>query len=140
MSCVFCDSLTTEAHRIIYKDDKVFVIVNIEPLKDGHVMILPVRHAELMGDLDEEESKAFLHAAERCMKAVTEVYKETPMFMVNGWSFRTQPHLHGHVLPSKNHLRGLYNISEGVDARKLATPEFLSKMANDLKPYFEEGL
>lgn len=67
--CALCQSLD-ESYRIIHKDDLVVVIVNIEPVKEGHLMVMPVRHAEQPGDLSPEESRAFLQAIDRCMLAV----------------------------------------------------------------------
>lgn len=140
MDCVLCACLETDHDRIIYKDEHVFVLVNIEPLKGGHVMILPVRHAELLGDLEQKEAHAFLQAIDRCMAAVTEAFGETTMCAVNGWNYRSQPHLHAHVLPSKNDLRGLYVASEGVEERKLADGPTLKGVADKLKPFFVKGL
>lgn len=115
-------------------------MVNIEPLKDGHVMILPVRHAENLSDLTPEEARSFMQAVDRCMDAVTKLYTDLPMFLVNGWGYRTQPHLHGHVLPSKFGIRGLYEVSEGVERRATADPVRLTKITEDFKPFFKENL
>lgn len=137
MSCVLCDSLVHETDRIVFKNEHVFVLVNLEPLKDGHLMILPIRHAEQLGDLTPEEAQAFLQTIDRCMAAVTETHQETPMCLVNGWNFRTQPHLHAHVLPSKYGLRGLYAAAEGVERRKQLDPETLKQMADKMKALFK---
>ncbi len=133
MSCVLCDSFANEKERVIFQDQHVFVLVNIEPIKDGHVMILPIRHAEQLRDLTPEESQAFLQAIDRCMLAVTKLYQETPMCLVNGWSYRTQPHLHAHVLPSKKNLRGLYASAEGLEERKRADEATLKQIAERLR-------
>jgi len=136
MDCVLCESRLGEPHRVIYQDRYVFVLVNIEPLKEGHVMILPVRHAENLQDLNPEEAQSFLQTIDKSMLAVTEAYKETPMCLINGWKYRTQPHLHAHVLPSKNALRGLYAASEGLHERVRADEATLERIAFALKGYF----
>ncbi len=101
-------------------------------------MILPVRHAEQLKDLTPDESSAFLKAIDLCMSAVTEAYGETPMCLVNGWKYRTQPHLHAHVLPSKKNLRGLYSASEGLEERKHADEQTLKAIKEKLKPFLEQ--
>lgn len=136
MNCVLCDALVNEPDRVIYKDEHVFVLVNIEPLKEGHIMILPIRHAELLKDLTPDESHAYLQIMDRCMEAVTEAYGETSMCAVNGWAHRSQPHLHAHILPSKSDLRGLYVASENVHERERADNERLSGIAEKLRPLF----
>lgn len=138
MDCVLCDSLEKERGRIVYQDEHVFVLVNIEPIKDGHVMILPVRHAQDLKDLDPNKSAAFLKAIDRCMHAVTELFSDPPMCFVNGWSFRTQAHLHAHVLPSKQGLRGLFSSSEGTEKRRRVDDALLEEMATRLKTVFQE--
>ena len=136
MHCVLCESLEKEPHRVVYRDAFVFVLVNIEPIKDGHVMILPIRHAEQLKDLTPEESSAFLKAIDQCMTAVTESYGETPMCLVNGLKFRTQAHLHAHVIPSKKNLRGLYSAAEGLEERKRADDQTMKNIVEALKPFF----
>lgn len=138
MGCVLCSALENEHERVIYRDSHVFVLVNIEPVKDGHIMILPVRHAEDLKHLNQEEAQAFLQAIDRCMSAVTDAYGETPMCLVNGWSHRSQPHLHAHVLPSKNGLRGLFVAAEGLEHRVRADDERLKAMAEKLRGFFKE--
>lgn len=98
-------------------------------------MILPVRHAEQLRDLTPDESSAFLKAIDRAMLAMTEAYEETPMCLVNGWKYRTQPHLHAHVLPSKNNLRGLYSASEGLEERKRANEQTIQNIKEQIMPF-----
>ena len=138
MGCVLCDSLVNERDRILYQDPHIFVLINVEPIKDGHVMILPIRHAENLKDLTAEEAQAFLKAIDRCMLALTEAYEETPMCLMNGWKYRTQSHLHVHVLPSKKNLRGLYSASEGLEERRRANNEMITRVADKLKSFFAQ--
>jgi diadenosine tetraphosphate (Ap4A) HIT family hydrolase len=137
MECVLCESFVSEPDRVVHQDEHVFVLVNIEPVKEGHIMVLPVRHVEQLGDLAPQEAQAFLKAVDACMHGVTVAYGETPMCMVNGWGHRTQRHLHAHVLPSKNSLRGLFSASEGLEERKRADAPTLKRMAERLRPFFQ---
>ena len=139
MSCTLCDTFTNpdDQYRILYKDAHVFVMINLEPIKDGHVMILPIRHAEDLKDLTPEEAQAFLRLSNQCMDIVTSVYGITPMFMVNGWEFRTQAHLHAHVLPS--HVGGTHRIyvaAEGTNEHHALNQEELRAMADRLRDGF----
>ena len=133
MDCELCGLREREAHRVVYADDAVVVVVNIEPLKEGHLMILPVRHAENLGDLDPAEAKAFLGTVDRCAKVVGNLSEDPPICLVNYGTHRSQPHLHVHVLPSKQPLRGLFAASEGLDRRVRASQETLTKMADELR-------
>jgi diadenosine tetraphosphate (Ap4A) HIT family hydrolase len=136
-SCKLCHALQHDQFRTVYADHDVFVLINVEPIKNGHLMVLPVRHVEQLSDLTQEESRAFLRLIDRCMAALTEAFHETPMCLMNGSSYRTQPHLHAHILPSKKDLRGLYAAAEGLEERKRADKETLTRMADRMRPFFE---
>lgn len=97
-------------------------------------MVLPIRHAELMSDLTEKESAAFLKAADKCLTILSKKFDEPPLFVVHGWEHRTQPHLHAHVLPSKLALRDLLALSENTPQRIRAEKERLTKMADEIRP------
>ncbi len=49
-SCALCAEFTNEK-RAVYVDEYTAVILNHEPLMDGHVMVLPRRHVRNAGDL-----------------------------------------------------------------------------------------
>ena len=135
MSCELCSAFVNEKNRVIVNDEHVFVVPIIEPIKEGHVMIIPIRHAENLSDLTPDEAKSFLTAINRVMDAVKAAYGETPMLLVNGWEYRSQPHLHAHVLPSKTNLRGLYAASEGIVGRNRASVEELTAMADKIRSF-----
>lgn len=58
------------------------------------------------------------------------------MCLVNGRQHRTQLHLHAHVLPSRNGLRGLFSASEGLVERRRADKATLEGMADALRRVF----
>ena len=59
MNCELC-LVGSERHRIVHEDDCMLLVVNIEPINNGHCMVLPRRHAENLKDLTPEESVSFL--------------------------------------------------------------------------------
>ena len=137
MDCVLCDVLKNEQDRIVYQDNLVFVVMNIEPLKPEHVIILPVRHAEECSDLTPEEASVFLKMIDRTCQAVASVSGATPTCVINGHAHRTQPHLHAHVLPTSQGLRGLFAKAEGSPERKRLDSSELARLAAKLREVFE---
>ena len=136
INCTLCRALRDEEYRIVYEDALVFVMINNSPLKNGHVIILPVRHAEQLEDLQPDEAQAILQCTNRCMRAVEAMTGETSVAVVNGWAYRSEPHLHVHVLPSKENLRGLFVASESVERRMIADKSTLEKMAQEFTNNF----
>lgn len=139
MPCELCTIIIDEPGRILYEDALAFTAVNIEPIKSGHVMILPKRHVENLADLFPEEATAFLRCIDRAMTALAGLYDETPICFVNGWKHRTLPHLHAHVLPSRSNLRGLFSAAEGSPSRTRMDSVALAAMAEHLRPAFMAG-
>lgn len=134
MHCELCQAREQERWRLIFENELVFVLVNQEPIKPGHVIILPVRHVSQLSELTPAESQMFLQTLDKCMAMVTVVYGEAPMCIVNGPQFRSQPlHLHAHVLPSKHAIRGLYTAAEGTEFRVRANVNELTAMTERLK-------
>jgi len=53
--CIFCEKLNAgvdkdQENYVLYRGDKVFVLLNIYPYNNGHIMVVPKRH---VGDLEE---------------------------------------------------------------------------------------
>lgn len=136
MECALCTA-QNESHRIIYKTDKVIVFVNLEPVKDGHIMIMPLRHVENLSDLNAEEALVFTQTIDRCMNAVSQNFDDGPVCCINGGKWKTQAHLHAHVLPCKNSLRTMFSTMENLEKKKEADRDTLITMADKFRPFFQ---
>ncbi len=53
--CIFCKIINKELPtRTIYEDEDIQVIMNTNPITDGHLLILPKKHYENIFDIKEE--------------------------------------------------------------------------------------
>ena len=53
--CIFCKIIKGELpSKTVYEDDTIKVIMNINPITDGHLLILPKEHYENILDIQEE--------------------------------------------------------------------------------------
>ena len=115
MACVLCNARVQEKSRVAYEDDLVFVLTNHFVYRDPHMMVLPVRCASNLSDLNPQESHALLHMTDRVLHAVEALTEDGVRVYTNGQSFRTQPqHLHLHFLPAKYGLHESYERLEGI--------------------------
>ncbi|MBE3588886.1 MAG: HIT domain-containing protein [Thermoanaerobacteraceae bacterium] len=56
--CIFCEKLAStedEANYLLLRGEKTFVILNLYPYNNGHLLIAPKRHVGELMDLSEEE-------------------------------------------------------------------------------------
>lgn len=56
--CVFCKILKSDDdadNYILWRGKKVFVIMNLYPYSNGHLLIIPMRHVGDISQLDQEE-------------------------------------------------------------------------------------
>ena len=59
--CIFCSILSGKAPAsFIYRDAVVAAFMDIQPVNLGHVLIVPVRHAQYMADVRATELRALL--------------------------------------------------------------------------------
>ena len=76
MDCIFCKIIKKEIpSKVLYEDDIVIAFMDINPLCDGHVLIVPKKHYE---DIYEVDSDTLNHM------------------------FEVAKHLHLHILPDFN--------------------------------------
>jgi len=53
--CVFCRIIEgTASASMAYTDEKVVVIMDIQPVNPGHVLIIPQAHVAQLSELNEE--------------------------------------------------------------------------------------
>ena len=70
-ACIFCDILTGRLPAsMVYRDDLCCALVDIQPVNPGHVLVIPIRHAEYLADLDEETGTHMFRIAQRVAAAI----------------------------------------------------------------------
>jgi len=138
--CVFCGVLTDPAAEplIVYRGAACFVILNLFPYNNGHLMVIPNRHVASLSTASPEELQELMDLTRISEMALTEAY--TPHGMNMGINLGKPAgagvldHLHMHVVPRWN---GDTNFMTVVgQARVLA--EELPDTAARLRPIFEK--
>lgn len=108
-SCVFCDALKAENDQeryIIYRGDKVFVILNLFPYNNGHMLIIPKRHVSRPDMLTAEEQHEMMDLLVKAESVLFEVYHPDGVnFGANigeAAGAGIAQHMHFHILPRWN--------------------------------------
>src|SRR5215510_8305274 len=74
--CIFCAALAgPEADPlIVHRSSRAYVILNKFPYNNGHLMVVPNRHAGRLADLDEHEAAELIQLTQQAERVLAQVY------------------------------------------------------------------
>lgn len=103
MDCVFCKIVSGEIPSVkVYEDDSVFAFMDINPLNDGHVLIIPKTHADTIHEITQSDFVAVMSATHKLAAAVQKALNPEGinLMQLNGRAAnQVVPHLHMHIVP-----------------------------------------
>ena len=135
--CIFCDIPDPGRDELILVRGRVsFVILNLYPYNNGHLMVVPNRHVANLASTTEDEQAELMRLTRHAEIAVNEAYQ--PQGINIGINLGRPAgagvldHLHIHLVPRWN---GDTNFITVIgDVRVL--PEDLATTAKKLRPIF----
>src|SRR5437762_2963433 len=103
-SCVFCDIVAGDSPAsIVYRDDSCVAVLDICPVNVGHTLVIPVRHATYLADLDPEDGRAVFALAQKLSQAIRRSGLKAEgvnLLLADGEAAGQEIfHVHLHVLP-----------------------------------------
>jgi ATP adenylyltransferase len=136
--CVFCNALSDPAADplIVFRGRTCFVILNLFPYNNGHLMVIPNRHIASLTVATREELDELIDLTRVSEAALTEAY--APQGINMGINLGKPAgagildHLHMHVVPRWN---GDTNFMTVVGQTRVL-PEELPDSAERLRPIF----
>lgn len=101
--CVFCKIANGESPAyIVYSDEKTIAFLDINPIAEGHTLIIPRKHFENLSDVDEEYFAACATTCRIVSDAMVKsgMAKGTNLLLANGAAANQSIfHVHFHILP-----------------------------------------
>lgn len=140
--CLFCrvlslDQKYDEDNLIVYRGNKVFVILNKYPYNNGHLMIVPNRHVASIEDLNDDELLELFKTTNMMIKAIKMVYNPDAFNMGanigRDAGAGIEDHFHVHVVPR---WRGDTNFMPVLNNTKVI-PQLLRDSYSSLKKAIE---
>ena len=136
--CVFCRALSDPAAEplVVFRGRTCFVILNLFPYNNGHLMVIPNRHIASLGAATHEERCELIELTTVAEAALTEVYQ--PQGLNMGINLGKPAgagildHVHLHVVPRWT---GDTNFMSVVGQTRVL-PEELPDSAARLRPVF----
>jgi len=103
-NCIFCEIIAGKASAsIVYQDDLVIAIMDIQPVNPGHLMVIPKHHIASMDEMDENTGMHLFRIAMRLEQSIRKSgvrCEGINLFLADGESaFQEIFHLHLHVFP-----------------------------------------
>jgi ATP adenylyltransferase len=146
-ACIFCDASQNSSVRLEVdpsRDDLIlirgrvaFVILNLYPYNNGHLMVVPNRHAPDLATLTADEQAELMRLTRHAEIALTEAY--APHGINIGINLGKPAgagvldHLHVHLVPRWNGDTSFMTVIGNVRV----LPEDLGETAKKLRPIFE---
>ena len=137
--CLFCEIVAGHAPAHIISEDKWSLgLLDINPLAEGHCLIIPKRHVPFWHDLTEEENQSLFSLARVVSGKIMQTFK--PDFVCMYARGRRIPHTHIFLVPTYsgdpldrffNALEGFQEAPEELNAIKQA--ERIRKTADRLR-------
>ena len=137
--CVFCSAprLPGSESLIVHSGTTCYVVLNLYPYNNGHLMVVPYRHLATLAGLEHDELQELALLTQRSEIALTEAYQphglNVGINLGKPAGAGVLDHVHVHLVPRWN---GDTNFMTVVgDVRVL--PEDLQDSAKRLRPIFE---
>jgi ATP adenylyltransferase len=106
--CIFCDKLRASADQdrgnlLLWRGDRAFIVMNLYPYVNGHLMVAPTQHTGNLDELDGETLKEIMLLINRAIRALRRVMNPHA-FNVGANLGRAagagvKDHVHFHIVP-----------------------------------------
>ncbi|MFT4326615.1 MAG: HIT domain-containing protein [Candidatus Woesearchaeota archaeon] len=117
--CIFCKIVKGEVPALkVYENDLILAIMDINPAKEGHVLVMPKEHYPLMPWVPRETFKELFKISKYIARAIEDVtHEKTQIFIASGGSAGQQStHFMLHIMPEIKELKTVGNAT--VDSAK----------------------
>ncbi len=144
--CIFCKKPKSKADQnnyILHRGTKAFIMMNIFPYNNGHLMIAPYRHVGDFTALNDAELLEIMQLAQACQKAMATVMK--PQGYNLGFNLGRvagagiEDHIHLHLVPRWNGDTNFMPVLADTKVVSEALTDTYKKLKKALDEYFKSG-
>jgi ATP adenylyltransferase len=140
--CIFCLRPSAEndaKHFILHRANHSFVILNMYPYNNGHLMVIPFKHVSSLNDLKNAELADLFQTVQLCEKVLKAHYNpdgiNIGLNLGRAAGAGIDTHLHVHIIPRWN---GDVNFMTAVNGTRVI-PESFERTYSQLKKHFESA-
>lgn len=105
MDCVFCKIVAGQIPAFkVFGDDGTLAFMDINPVSEGHVLVVPTLHFENLFDADDGALGRVMATARVVARAMRDTLAVDSLNLIqaNGrWAVQSVPHFHLHLIPRR---------------------------------------
>ena len=138
--CIFCikpAENNDEKHLILYRSKHSFVIMNVFPYNNGHLMVVPNKHVPNLNGLNKDEISDLFTSVQLCEKILHRTYSpdgiNIGLNLGKAAGAGIDEHLHVHIVPRWN---GDVNFMTSICGTRVI-PESFELAYTKLKEQFD---
>lgn len=116
--------------HFVYRDEQAVAFMSIEPLRTGHVLVVPTSEVDHWLDLDQATLDHLMAVSHRVGRAIADVYpSEKVGMMIAGLEV---PHVHVHLVPIDGpHDLDFSNATPAADADLASAAEAITQALSE---------
>lgn len=138
-ACIFCEATARppgEDSLVVFRGTSCFVILNLYPYNNGHLMVVPHRHIGSLASASQAELTELMELTRRAEIALHEVYHphglNVGINLGRSAGAGVLDHIHVHIVPRWNGDTNFMSVVGNVRV----LPEELARTADRLRPVF----
>ena len=136
--CIFCkivgDSLPSYK---VYEDEKTLAFLDIKPVNDGHVLLIPKHHEQFIEKLPEDDYKAVLSSLRKLVTPIQDAFNAPASNIVinNGPNAgQVVDHVHIHIIPRPKPIgRNFFTTTSRMEKSKEYFEEIAEKIRKEVE-------
>ena len=130
MACIFCDIESGKSKSWkVYEDENCVAVLDVFPVTEGHMLILPKKHFKTLAEVDDEALKQLFLVAKKL------ALKTQKALGSDGFNITTAPsvidHFHIHVIPRYDY--DLMGPLADLDNKRELPKETMDDIAKKIK-------
>ena len=138
--CIFClkpNEQDDKRHLILFRSEYSFVIMNLYPYNNGHLMVVPNKHVSKLSNISKIELNDLFETVQLTEKMINKTYNpdgiNIGMNLGKAAGAGIDQHLHVHLIPRWN---GDVNFMTAINTTRVI-PESFDKAYFRLKEQFD---
>jgi ATP adenylyltransferase len=138
--CIFClkpQAAEDEKNFIVFRSQYCYVILNVYPYNNGHIMVVPNRHVSFLGDLEGKELNDLFETVQLSEKVLIKTYKpeglNIGLNLGKSGGAGIEDHIHVHLVPRWQGDANYMSVVGGVRV----IPESFEQAYKQIKEQFD---